>query len=215
MAAKAAPLLALLPLCLTAAAPAAAQQVGITPAPVPAQPQLVVAAPAPVPDHPGAILLPRDTMVRLMVLYEVGTRQAKPGDRFVLRVDEDVTLGGAILVPTGAKAWAEVTEVKGNQALGKPGELGARLLYLEAGSERIALTGEERSTGNKGGDRVVAAIAGFGVFGLLARGNQGKLKAGHIFNGYVAEDRLFDPASGKFIAAPITAPVAAPAAPAP
>jgi hypothetical protein len=212
MAAKAAPLLALVPLCLAAAAPAATQLGSAAPASAPAQPQLVVAAPPPPADHPGAILLPRDTMVRLMVLNEVSTREAKPGDRFVLRLDEDLTVGGTVLVPVGAKAWAEITEVKPNKALGKPGELGAKLLYVEAGGERIALTGTETSTGSKGGDRVAAAIVGFGLFGLLARGNQGKLKAGHIFNGYVAQDRLFDPAAGKFIAATAVEP-AAPAAP--
>jgi hypothetical protein len=211
MAAKAASLLALLALCL-AAVPAAAQQGNAAPASVPAQPQLVVAAPAPPPEHPDAILLPKDTMVRLMVLNEVSTRESKPGDRFVLRLDEDVTVGGVTLVPTGARAWAEITEVKPNQALGKPGEIGAKLLYLEVGGERIALTGEDKSTGAKGGDRVVAAVGGFGLFGLLAKGNQGKLKAGHIFNGYVAEDRLFDAASGKFVTAAAAAPPA-PAAP--
>jgi hypothetical protein len=206
MAAKAASLLALVPLCFATAA--AAQPGNVAPVSASAQPQLVVAPPAPPADHPGAVLLPKDTMVRLMVVNEVGTREAKPGDRFALRLDEDVAVGGVTLVPTGAKAWAEITEVKGNKALGKPGELGAKLLYLEAGDERIPLTGEETSSGSKGGDRVVAAVVGFGLLGLLARGNQGKLKAGHIFNGYVAEDRLFDPATGKFIAAAGSQPLA-------
>jgi hypothetical protein len=209
MAAKALPLLALLPICLASAASA---QDSAPPVPATARPQLVIAAPAAPADHPGAILLPKDTMVRLMVLNEVSTRNAKPGDRFVLRVDEDVAVGGKILVPVGAKAWAEITEVKQNQAMGKPGELGAKLLYVETAGEQIRLTGEETSSGSKGGDRVVAAVVGFGILGLLARGNQGKLKAGHIFNGYVAEDRLFDPATGRFIEVAAPQP-AAPAAP--
>jgi len=38
---------------------------------------------------------------------------------------------------------------------------------------------------------------GFGLLGLLARGSQGKLKAGDIFNGYLAEDMAFDPVVGS------------------
>jgi hypothetical protein len=179
------------------AAPLQAQSL---PAPAPAaEPQLVVAAPAAPVDHPGALLVPKDTMVRLMVLNEVNTHDSKPGSRFVLRVDENVTVGGTVVIPVGARAWGEVTSVKENGAVGKAGVIGARLLHVDVGTAQVALSGEERSKGNKGGDRVVLAMAGFGLFGLLARGSQGKLKAGFIFNGYVAEDRLFDPAAGTFL----------------
>jgi hypothetical protein len=104
-----------------------------------------------------------------------------------------------------------VTGVKANGAVGKAGAIGARLLYVESGDAQVALDGEESSKGNKAGDRVVLAMVGFGVFGLLARGTQGKLKAGFIFNGFIAEDRLFDAASGRFL--PAAAPAAQAAAP--
>jgi len=186
--------LALLPLAL--GTPAAAQDAA---PPVASQPELVVATPPPPPDHPGALVVPKDTMVRLMVLNEVNTHKAKPGDRFVLRVDENVTVGGATVIPVGAKAFGEVTLVDPNGAVGKAGTIGAKLLYLEVGGDRIPLNGEDQSKGSKGGDRVAMAVVGFGVFGLLARGSQGKLKAGHIFNGYLATDLLFDPAAGRLI----------------
>ena len=31
------------------------------------------------------------------------------------------------------------------------------------------------------------------------KGGPGKLKAGHIFNGYIPADLLYDPATGRFI----------------
>lgn len=193
MSINARPLLALLPFCLASAA-----QAQEPPAP---QPQLVVARPAPPPEHPGAIVVPKATMVRLMVLNEVNTRKAKPGDKFVLRVDEAVAIDGKTVIPVGAKAWGEVTRVKENGAVGKAGVIGARLLYVDLGEDRIPLDGEEQSKGGAGGSRVAMAALAFGVFGLLAEGAQGKLKAGHIFNGYLAEDRLFDPEAGKLIPA--------------
>ena len=178
-----------------AAAPLHAQEAP----PAAAQPQLIVVGPEAPAAPDGALAVPEGTLVRLMVLHEVNTRKAKPGDTFVLRVDENVVVNGATVIPVGAKAWGEVTEVEPNGAVGKAGTIGARLLYVEAGGERIALSGEESSKGNKGGDRVVLAMAGFGPFGLLARGTQGKLKAGHIFNGYVAEQRLFDTKAAAFL----------------
>jgi hypothetical protein len=140
-------------------------------------------------------------MLRLMVLNEVNTRKAKPGDAFVLRVDEAVALNGAVIVPVGAKAWGEVTEVEPNKALGKAGSIGAKLLHLELGDTKVPLTGEENSKGNKGGGKMALAVASFGVFGLLVQGTQGKLKAGHIINGYFASDMIYDPATGALVPA--------------
>jgi hypothetical protein len=165
-----------------------------------AQPELVVAAPAPPPDRPGAIVVGRDTMVRLMVLNEVNTDSARPGDRFVLRVDENVVVGGTTVIPVGAKAYGEVTRVKANGAVGKAGEVGAKLLYVELGEDHIPLSGEGDSRGRKEGGGVVMASAIWGPFGLLMKGGAGKLKAGHIFNGYIASDLLYDPAAARFIA---------------
>jgi hypothetical protein len=188
------------------ATPAAAQEAAPV---VVAQPELVVAPPAPPPDHPGAIVVGRDTMVRLMVLNEVNTNSARPGDRFVLRVDENVVVGGATVIPVGAKAWGEVTRVKSNGAVGKAGEVGAKLLYVEVGEDRIPLSGEDDSRGRKEGGGVVMASAIWGPFGLLMKGGAGRLKAGHIFNGYIASDLLYDPAAARFVAPerePSTAP---------
>jgi hypothetical protein len=168
--------------------------------PAGAQPELLVAPPASPPDRPGAIVVAKDTLVRLMVLNEVNTNSAKPGDRFVLRVDENVVVGGATVIPVGAKAFGEVTRIKSNGAVGKAGSVGARLLYVELGDERIPLTGEDESKGRKEGGGVVMASAIWGPFGLLMKGGPGKLKAGHIFNGYIASELLYDPAAARFVA---------------
>jgi hypothetical protein len=188
------------------AAPAAAQEASLPSAPPP--PEVSVVAPAPPASHPDALVVPRDTMVRLMVLNEVNTRTAKPGDRFVLRVDENVAVNGITIIPVGARAWGEVTDMRQNGAVGRAGTISARLLYVEAGGRQIPLTGEEQSKGAKGGDRVAMAVVGFGILGLFAEGAQGKLKAGHIFNGYLASDQFFDPATAAFIASDETAPPA-------
>jgi hypothetical protein len=164
-----------------------------------AQAELVVAAPAAPADRPGAIVVAKDTMVRLMVLNEVNTNSAKPGDRFVLRVDENVVVNGATVIPVGSKAYGEVTRIKANGAVGKAGSVGAKLLYVELGEDRIPISGEGESKGRKEGGGVVMASAIWGPFGLLMKGGPGKLKAGHIFNGYIPDDLLYDPATGRFV----------------
>ena len=176
---------------------AAAQEAPPTAASAP--PELVLAPAAAPSDRPGAIVVARDTLVRLMVLNEVNTNSAKPGDRFVLRVDENVIVGGATVIPVGAKAYGEVTRVKSNGAAGKAGSVGAKLLYVELGEDRIPISGEDESKGRKEGGGVVLASAIWGPFGLLMKGGAGKLKAGHIFNGYIPADLLYDPAAGRFI----------------
>jgi hypothetical protein len=157
------------------------------------QPQLVPAEADSRAEHSGRIVVPKNTMVRLMVLSEVNTRQKKPGDRFVLRVDEPVVVDGVTIVPVGARAWGEVTGVKENGAAGTAGKISARLLHIDVGAGKIPLNGEEQSKGPGSGNRVAMAVIGFGVLGLLMKGNDGKLKGGHIFNGYIANEMLYDP----------------------
>ena len=185
-------------LASTAGTAAAAQDVPAAP-PAAAQPELVAAAPAAPADQPGAIVVAKDTIVRLMVLNEVNTNSARPGDRFVLRVDENVIVNGTTVIPVGAKAYGEVTKVKSNGGVGKAGSVGAKLLYVELGEDRIPISGEDVSKGRKEGGGVVLASAIWGPFGLLMKGGPGKLKAGHIFNGYIPADLIFDSATGRFI----------------
>lgn len=141
---------------------------------------------------PVKIVLPKGTMVRLMVVKEVNSRDNKPGDQFVLRVDEDVRVDGRTLVPVGARAWGEVTNVQGTGGAGKSGKISARLLYLEAAGQKIGLDGERQSAGSGGTGQVVGGVVAFGVFGLFMKGNNATLKAGEILNGYTVADASFD-----------------------
>lgn len=159
---------------------------------------------------PGTVLVERDTVVRLMVVNEVSTKVARPGDRFILRVDEDLDVGGVKVVPVGAKAWGEVLGAEESGAVGKAGSLTARLLYVDLPNGRLPIRGEQADRGPGGTGATVLAVAALGIFGLFTRGTNAKLKAGQIFNGYVAEDMIFDPAAHTFLSMPAaTAPIAA------
>jgi hypothetical protein len=151
-----------------------------------------LAAPSP-PAAPARLILPKGTMVRLMVLKEVNSRDHRAGHKFVLRVDEEVKVGGATLIPVGAKAWGEVIDARGTGGAGQNGRLNARLLYVEAQGRQIPLEGERRAEGGGSAGQVVGAVVAFGIFGLLTKGNNATLKAGEILNGYTVEEASFDP----------------------
>lgn len=138
------------------------------------------------------LLLPKGTMVRLMVLKEVNSRDHQAGHRFVLRVDEEVRVGATTVIPIGAKAWGEVTNAQGTGGVGKSGKLNARLLHVEARGRQIPIDGERQSSGGGGTGQVVGGVVAFGIFGLLMKGNNATLKAGEILNGYTSEEATFD-----------------------
>ena len=161
----------------------------------------------------AGIVIEQDTLIRLMVLNEVSSRTTKPGERFVLRVDEPVVVSGVTVIPVGAKAWGEVLSADTSGATGKAGSLAARLLYVEAGSCQVPISGESQTKGEKGTKQVVLGALGLGILAplaLLAPGNNAKLKAGEIFNAYFSGDMLFDPATSTFTPAPGAAPPALP-----
>ena len=68
----------------------------------------------------------------------------------------------------------------------------AKLLYVEAGDQKIPLDGSRQSAGGSGTGQVVGAVVAFGIFGLFAKGKNASLKAGEIINGYTVDEARFD-----------------------
>jgi hypothetical protein len=134
----------------------------------------------------------RDIVIRLMVLNEVSTRTARPGDRFVLRVDEPVVVEGVTLIPVGAKGWGEVLSAEKSGHIGKAGTLSARLVSVEVAGQQVPITGDARSAGDKGTGQMALGAFGLGPLALLTRGNDAKLKAGEVLSGYFEADMVFD-----------------------
>ena len=161
-----------------ALAQAAAPAGGATVLDAPAAP--VVAAEEP------AAGLPPGTALDLMVVKEVNSRNAKPGDRVKLRVNAPVRAGDDIVIPVGTSAWGEVTAVAGSGAAGRSGRLSMRLLHLDGPSGPIPLTGASDIQGGGNTAGVVLGMVAWGVFGLLNKGDNALFKAGDIVRGFVA-----------------------------
>lgn len=133
-------------------------------------------------------IIPRDTPVHLLVLSEVTTKTHGAGYRFKLRVNEPVEIDGRVAIPVGAIAWGQVISAEGSGNLGKSGSLEAELLYVEVGGKQVRIDGQTRNEGNSGTAETVMGVLGLGVFGLFAKGNNAKIKAGEKFTAFTMED---------------------------
>lgn len=149
------------------------------------------------------LILPRDTPVEMMVMAEVSTKEHGEGHRFKLRTTKALIVDGQIVVPPNALAWGEVTSAEKSGSVGKGGRLSARLLHLEHAGRTIRLEGDTSTKSRNQTGTVVAAVVGLGLLGLLARGNNAKLKAGELMTGFIGEDTGFDvPAAAAAAALP-------------
>jgi hypothetical protein len=123
--------------------------------------------------------------IELMVINEVTTKTAKPGDRFLLRLAQPFVIGDRVVIPRGVAAWGEVTDVETNGIAGRSGKLATRLLYIEFAGQKLALSGTPGNAGQGGNLQIVLATLALTPWGLVAKGNNAKLKAGDIVPGYI------------------------------
>ena len=129
----------------------------------------------------------RGQPVQLMVLHEVNSRQAKPGDRFQLRVNAPVMVDGVVAIPVGASAWGEVVAASGTGLAGGRGRVSMRLVRLDAPTGPVALTGMTGTEGKANTAGVVVGVLSLGLGGLLIKGGNAVLKAGDVVTGYIDE----------------------------
>ena len=185
-------------LSLCAAAPAGAQTVLPSSAPLVAQnpvmpssapliTQTVEMIPLDPVTQPDPVKTPweKGAEIQLMVIREVNSRTAKPGDRFVLRVNAPVEVDGQVAIAVGASATGEVVSVNGTRAVGGSGRLTVRLLSVETRWGPIRLSGSRRTEGDSNAGGVIMGVLGFGIFGLLNKGGNASLKGGDLITGFL------------------------------
>lgn len=126
------------------------------------------------------IVAPPGSKVELMIINEVTTKTAKPGDRFLLKLAQPLVAGDRVLIPRGVPAWGEVTETKVNGMAGRSGKLATRLLYIEFNGDKLPLSGTPAHAGQGGNLQIVMATLALTPWGLFAKGNNAKLKAGDV-----------------------------------
>lgn len=130
---------------------------------------------------------PSGSKVELMIIDEVTTKTAKRGDRFRMRLAQPLAVGDHIVIPRGTPAYGEVTDASVNGIAGRSGKLTTKLLYIDYQGAQLALTGSPHSAGQGGNLQIVLATLALTPWGLIAKGNNAKLKAGEVVFGFLVE----------------------------
>jgi hypothetical protein len=140
--------------------------------------------------------LPALTVIELIVEEPVSSDVQKNGDRFPLRVAEDVLVGDVVVIPAGSRGEGEVVHAARSRGGGKAGELILAARYVKVGEREIKL---RSFAGGSGKDRTkssVALAATLGFPALLVRGGAYVIAAETLANAKTAEDLGLPAAAG-------------------
>jgi hypothetical protein len=137
------------------------------------------------PAEPKKYLLRDGTAVRLKFAQDLSSKNAMEGDAVNFVLAEDVWVGDALVVRSGATAVGEVSHVQRPGFLGKPAELNVRINYMKVGATRVRLRGTKgkETAGSTGTLGILLA-----PLGLLMPGKQIEVKEGTHLTAYVDED---------------------------
>jgi len=137
------------------------------------------------------LVLAAGTTIELMIVREVDSDRAKPGDPVRLRVNRPVMIGPTVVVPAGTEAHGEVTAISSSGGLLKSGRLAVSITSIALGDRSIALDTvlEQRARGGKSDDVLKAMLAPMWL--PFSRGNSAKLKAGELLSVQVDERICF------------------------
>lgn len=118
--------------------------------------------------------LPIGTPLKLQTTTTLSTKVSKPGDRVHLKVVEDVSFRGTVVVPVGTLVIGEVSRAQRNGHVGKKGKLEVRLVSVEMPDGPVRLSGTTYDEGKSqtalsvGTMLFVSALGGFLIHGTSA-----------------------------------------------
>jgi hypothetical protein len=135
------------------------------------------------------------TEVPLKFAAAISSKTAAIGDPVEFVLDDDLKVGGTIVVPKGAHALATVSNAKKAGMMGKGGELNVQLNYLIAGENRLRIRGTQGREGQSKVGATVALTVLFGPIGLIKHGKNIEIAAGTPLKAYVDEDIWLPPAA--------------------
>ena len=160
---------------------------------VPVAPEAPAAAEVPVAVAAPTLQLvhvPEGTEVPLLFVDSLSSATNSEGDRFALRVDGDVRVGGKVVIPAGSIAVGVVTNARKKGYMGKAGELNITLDHVSVGDQRIKLRANKAKEGEGKLGATVALTVLFGPIGFLKRGHDVDIKPGTPITAQV--DQGFD-----------------------
>lgn len=116
------------------------------------------------------------------------SKTLRTGQQIHLTVASPVMLGALTVIPAGAPAIAEITEVRHKGMWGKSGRIEARVLNVRVGERLIRLTGTFDDKGVTGTGGVVAAAVLIPLAGFFVTGTSANIPAGSGVKAFLDED---------------------------
>jgi len=147
------------------------------------------------------IVLPAGVPVRLVLLETLRSQSNHKGDLVTFEVADDIMLNGVVVVPKGALAYGQITELRSRRGLGKGGKLDAEInhIFLPGGVYIPLATEIGQASGFEGGkmlSRYIVWSLFTGVGAFVALGTKGKaitIEHGLQVNVFTAEETPIAP----------------------
>jgi len=139
------------------------------------------------------------TRLQLTTAAQIDSKTAQVGDTLPLRLEQDITAGGKVVIPKGTTVEAVVTLADPAGHAGIAGDIAFAVQPLVAGGITIPLTGGETLEGENHMKRAMGLILlpVAGPATLLAHGEQAVIKPGMSLNAVVVADTPLTPAAAN------------------
>ena len=131
------------------------------------------------------VTIPAGTPVHFTTAVALDSRSVRQGQRFELRVADDVRIGPATVIPKGAPAVGEVEAVSGKGMVGKAGKLVLQPLFIELSGERVYLTGTAVERGADATTGVAVGSLLLSGLGMFITGKSASLPPGTRIDGRI------------------------------
>jgi hypothetical protein len=141
-----------------------------------------------VPTTAAGLVLRHGTPVPMQTVEPLSSKRALQGQRFALRVAEEVRVDGLLVIPKGAHGEGQVSRVVTKGVMGKPGKLEVQVMFVEVGGRRIRLDGKAKDKGSSGAGPVILAAPLIGVSAAMFTGKSAVIPVGSIIDGFVYQD---------------------------
>jgi hypothetical protein len=142
---------------------------------------------------PLAIRLPAGTPIRFVTEAELHSKSLIQGQRFGLKVADDVKVGSALVIPRGTPAVGEVEYLSEKGMFGKSAKFTLRPLFIDLGGRRVNLDGITSQRGNRAVTEAAITTVLTGGLGVFITGKSASLPAGSSLDGTVRDDALVAP----------------------
>jgi hypothetical protein len=145
--------------------------------------------------------IPANTTIRVRTISEISSETAHVGDDVQMEVLGDVTVNGYVVIRQGASAIGRISRVKEARSMGRRGNVGLTLSYVEAVTgEHVLASGSrtEKAKGKAGemATEVIVTTAALGsrvaALWLFENGEESTIPPGTAFSVYTVEDTMID-----------------------